>query len=141
MACPFFVPVQPLGREQWRHAPRFPLGREYRGACHAGPQPFTPPDAAQEELCNCGYARGRCSHFPAESAESAESADAVRFSILSDDGARIRLVYIFERAHSPAGHGTIEYTRSGAHLQPDLESRLGAQAAAFLASYLRNAEK
>ena len=39
----------------------------------------------QRETCNCGYARGRCPHFP----DDAE-ADAVRFSMAGE-----RLIYIF----------------------------------------------
>lgn len=132
MACPFFEPVQPLGREQWLHAPRFPLGEAYRGLCHAGVEPFEPTESSQEELCNCGYARGRCDRFPAE------SADAVRFSVASEDDQRLRVIYVFERRHAPETHGVIEYSKPLAKLEFELDRRLYALALAFIRSHLRN---
>jgi hypothetical protein len=125
------VPVRPLSREHWLRAPRLPLGDAYRGLCHAGPEPFEPPIDSQEDVCNCGYARGRCDRFPAE------GADAIRFSVIADDEARIRIVYVFERAHAPDGHGVIEYLKSAAKVETDVDVRLLAQARAFIGSYLR----
>ena len=131
MACPFFEPLQPLGRELWLHAPRFPLGEAYRGLCHAASEPFEPPESAQEELCNCGYARGRCDRFPRE------SADAVRFSIESENDQRLRVIYIFERRHAPETHGVIEYSKLSATFEAELDRRLFALASAFIRSHLR----
>ena len=58
-----------------------------------------PAESTQREVCNCGYARGRCEHFPA-----GMEADAVRFSM----GADGRLIYIFEKDHAPLEHGVID---------------------------------
>jgi hypothetical protein len=132
VACPFFEPIEPLGREQWLHAPRFPLGECYRGLCRAASEPFEPPESAQDELCNCGYARGRCDRFPLE------SADAVRFSVASEDDERLRIIYIFERRHAPETHGVIEYSKALARLESELDQHLFALAIAFVRSYLRN---
>jgi len=125
VACPFFVPVKRLDRDVWLHAPRLPLGDAYRGSCHAGFEPVEPSESSQDELCNCGYARGRCDRFPME------SADAVRFSILSDHPGNLRLIYVLEKNHTPVVHGVIE--------DVEAESNLGgvllAQARAFVDSY------
>ena len=119
-----------LDREVWQHAPRLPLGDAYHGLCHAGAEPFEPPDASQDELCNCGYARGRCDRFPAE------SADAVRFSVVSDDAERVRLVYILEKNHAPTEHGVIEYFRLDSRIDGITGGILLLQSRAFIESYL-----
>src|ERR1700739_4113782 len=59
----------------------------------------TPAESTQREVCNCGYARGRCEHFPA-----GMEADAVRFSM----GPGERLIYIFEKDHAPLEYGEID---------------------------------
>jgi len=56
------------------------------------------------EICNVGYARGRCSHFPAGA-----EADAVRFSAVRD-GKDLRVIYILEKDCSPLRHGLIIYS-------------------------------
>ena len=99
------MPVGELDAGAWTHAPRLPLGGTYRGVCRAQPaDAFEPPESAQRDLCNCGYARGRCDRFPEDGA-----ADAVRFSVTGDRDGRVKLVYIFEKDHAPAGHGALEY--------------------------------
>jgi hypothetical protein len=89
----------------------------WSGVCTAA-YDWTPPQATQREVCNCGYARGSCGRFPA-----GEAADAVRFSLL--DG---RLIYVLEKDHAPIEHGEID---------PLTDSRepLASQARAFLASW------
>lgn len=77
-------------------------------------------------MCNCGYARRRCSHFPDNGA-----ADAVRFSVTGDRDGRVTLVYILEKDHAPMEHGSID-DATGAR-EP-----LASQARAFVESYLRN---
>jgi hypothetical protein len=133
VACPFFLPSRRLEAAGWVRPPRLPLGDSYAGACHAHPAEIAePPEARQRELCNCGYARGRCERFPGDSA-----ADAVRFSVSGDQGGLIRLVYIVEKDHVPAEHGTLEYTIAETHLGgPRISELLAAQARAFLESYL-----
>jgi hypothetical protein len=70
------------------------------------------------DLCNTGYARGRCDRFPAGA-----FADAVRFSRTADG----RLIYILEKDHAPVEHGEMDAAR-------DPREPLASQARAFLAS-------
>jgi hypothetical protein len=132
--CPYFLPARRLDLGAWVRSPRLPLGDPYAGACHAHPADIVePPEPRQRELCNCGYARGRCDRFPGDS-----PADAVRFSITSDDAVHVRLVYIVEKDHAPAEHGALEYALAEARLDgPPTSELLALQARAFLESYLR----
>jgi hypothetical protein len=98
MACPYFRPSRRLDSGRWDPPPRLPLGDAWAGTCAAGGT-WHPPEPFQREICNCGYARGRCDHFP-----ETEAADAVRFSIRP---ASERLIYILERDHAPIEHGEI----------------------------------
>lgn len=134
MACPFFLPSRRLEIAGWVRPPRFPLGDPFGGACHARPADVVePPEARQRELCNCGYARGRCDRFPGES-----TADAVRFSVTDDTPDRLLVVYVVEKDHAPAEHGTLEYAVADARLNgPVISDVLVQQARAFLESYLR----
>ncbi len=118
----------------WAHAPRLPLADSYSGRCLAQPlQPHFPPEEQQRDLCNCGYARGRCDRFP----ESAD-ADAVRFSVIFHAKQRIRLVYILEKNHAPAAHGMLEFsTAAGRFLTPALSEVLERQARAYVEAYFR----
>jgi hypothetical protein len=132
VACPFFLPVRRIGSGGWNPAPRLPLGDAYGGVCHAhASAPFEPREEIQRDLCNCGYARRRCSHFPDNGA-----ADAVRFSVTGDQDGRITLVYILEKDHAPMEHGLMEHglMDHDAIGAPDL---LASQARAFIESYLR----
>jgi hypothetical protein len=84
-------------------------------------------------MCNYGYARGRCSRFPEDSA-----ADAVRFSVLADEQDMVRFVYVIEKNHAPAEHGVLEYSVRDSHISNGHTSvLLAAQARAFIESYLR----
>jgi hypothetical protein len=89
---------------------------------------FTPPEEHQRELCNSGYARGVCEHFPASGA-----ADAVRFSITEDSGDRLRVVYILERDHAPLRHGILDFPNPEAPASDELLLR---QARVFVENYL-----
>ena len=133
MACPFFMPVTRLDQNGWIHAPRLPLGDPCAGVCHARPEElFEPPEPSVQDLCNCGYAEGRCERFPATSA-----ADAVRFSVVSADADTVRLVYILERRHEPVEHGTLTYAiRQAGFVDTPPTAILGAQARAFVTSHL-----
>ena len=135
MACPFFLPLRRVDEaDRWVHAPRLPLGDFYRGVCRARPGEVVDPDeSVQRELCNCGYARGRCERFPLDAA-----ADAVRFSVTGESGDVVRIVYILERDHAPLDHGAMEYrVAEGAFASVDASELLLAQARAFVESYLR----
>lgn len=131
MACPFFKPGARVEQDGWIHAPRLPLGGLYGGVCCARAEPFQPPESSRDDLCNCGYARGRCDRFPVG------AADAVRFSALSDADGRLKLVYILEKNYAPAESGTLEYSFAEARLEGDPGGLLAGQARAFVQSYLR----
>ena len=120
MACPLFKPERKLDAGGWDPAPRLPLGDAWSGECTAGGAE-QPAESTQREVCNCGYARGRCEHFPA-----AMEADAVRFSMVADG----RLIYIFEKDHAPLEHGEI----AGG---TDPREPLASLARAFMESHLK----
>ena len=98
MACPFFKPSRRLDSGGWDPAPRLTLVDAWAGECVAGGG-WEPPEAIQREVCNCGYARGRCDHYPAD-----EPADAVRFTVRAGG----KVIYILERDHAPIEHGEID---------------------------------
>ena len=108
MACPYFVPVEVW--TDWTGPRRVPLGEPYLGWCSQ-----TSAADFNGRLCNLGYARGRCPHFPLDS-----PIDAVRFSIPSPG----ELIWIAECDHAPVAHGTG---------QPPKE--YAALALAFVSSY------
>jgi len=109
------------------------LGDPFGGACHARPADIVePPEAQQRDLCNCGYARGRCDRFPDGSAP-----DAVRFSVTEDSPTRLLVVYVVEKDHTPVEFGTLEYRIPDSQLNgPAGSDVLKQQARAFLESYL-----
>ncbi|HEY4364386.1 MAG TPA: hypothetical protein VGN17_25700 [Bryobacteraceae bacterium] len=115
MACPFFEPRRKLDAGPWTHAPRLPLGAAYAGICRAHPAGAQEPtEEHQRELCNCGYARGRCSEFPLDA-----EGDAVRFSVAGES-----VMYILEKDHTPVRHGVLE--------MDDVDELLRSQGRAFL---------
>jgi hypothetical protein len=132
MPCPFFMPVERLETVDWIHAPRLPLGDAYRGVCHTQPQdPFDPTEADQRDLCNCGYARDRCSRLPAG------APDAIRFSVIGDAAGRVRIIWVMEQDHSPVEFGTLEYAEGKLSSENFFPTPLlTAQAIAFIRSYL-----
>ena len=93
-----FKPARKLDAGGWDPAPRLPLGDAWAGECTAECTE-QPVESMQREVCNSGYARGRCAHFPV-----GMEADAVRFSM----GADGRLIYIFEKDRAPLEHGEID---------------------------------
>ena len=118
MACPYFKPLRRLDAGAWDPAPRLPLGDAWAGACTVG-SAWEPAESVQREICNCGYARGSCAHFPDDA-----GADAVRFSMAGE-----RLIYIFEKDHAPLEHGEVEAT--------EMREPLASLARAFRESYGR----
>ena len=131
MACPFFAPCRRLENTDWVRPPRYPLGDLFSGTCHASAPNLT--EGHQEECCNFGYARTRCDRFPGGSA-----ADAVRFSVTDDTPDRLAVVYVVEKDHAPADHGTLEYDVADASLDGSpISDVLAQQARAFIESYLR----
>jgi hypothetical protein len=146
MPCPFFFPQSVLDSGGWDPAPRLPLIDAWSGECHApGAVPgFAPPEEHQWELCNLGYARGACPHFPV----SSDAPDAVRFTVLrpiaepaeSRAESPERLFYILERDHTPVEHGSLGLREYATDLDLDRSARVPlapirvAQARAFLHS-------
>ena len=93
-------------------------------------------ESIQRDLCNCGYARGRCDRFPDDVA-----ADAVRFSVVSEAEGVLRIIWVVEREHVPVGHRELEYLVAvGAFVEPPTSDIVLAQARAFVESYLRLAQ-
>jgi hypothetical protein len=81
------------------------LGGAWSGFCAAlAGGSFEPPESVQRELCNCGYARGKCAYFP-----EGDSADAVRFASQGD-----RFIYILEKDHAPVAFGLFHEADHGA---------------------------
>jgi hypothetical protein len=108
------------------------LGVLHRGVCRAGTtEGYAPADDLLVRGCNFGYARGFCSRFPSS------GPDAVRFSIASDDGRRVQILFATEKEHLPGSHGRLVYDREEADWE-EIESRtlLHEQAWAYLHSYL-----
>src|ERR1700733_1136252 len=134
MPCPFFAPEQRLDPGPWTNPPRLPLGDAYSGSCRVHPDQFhAPPESHQRDICNCGYARGRCDRFP-----GGDAADAVRFSVTTSESGKLRLVYVLEKDHAPTSHGAVEFsTKEDVFPDSRLGEMLKGQARAFVESYLR----
>jgi hypothetical protein len=131
MACPYFYPLARFETTSWIVPPRLPLGDAYAGECRASDPAFQPEETKLREICNLGYGRGRCDRFP-----EAAQADAVRFHILEDAGALIRIQYVFEKDCWPRENGTLECVAGAESTGPENDT-LRRQAAAFAESYGR----
>jgi hypothetical protein len=109
-----------------------PLGGAWSGICRAAPAGEWRPDSnVQQQLCNFGYARGKCPRVPAG------APDAVRFSISDDREGLIRIYWVMEKDHSPFAHGPLEYSRAEAgFLAAHADASLTRQAQAYIGSYL-----
>ena len=123
MACPYFEPVEVCEPPSIR---RVTLGEMYSGRCMRG-------GVGVVELCNEGYARGRCEHLPGGDAVP----DAHRYSIAGQCEGRIELTWIVEKDHRPERFGTSLYVIQEARFEPPVPHEMAGQAAAFVASYLR----
>ena len=128
MPCPYFFPLRMLGPGDWDPPPRMPLGAAWWGECKAGSSIIETsageiPETEQRELCNSGYARGRCAHFPGDAAFDAV-VDAVRFAFVPEG-----LLYILEKDHAPVEHAVLLLD------ELDAETVLHQQARAFVQSH------
>lgn len=133
MSCPYFYPARRLDEDTWAVPPRLPLGDAYLGECRADAAPREPEDSAARNLCNSGYARGKCAWFPEDA-----RADAVRFHVRAESGDGIDVQYIFEKACFPLEHGELHYSIAlGSFSAQPLDAVAGRQAAVFVESYLR----
>ncbi len=80
-----------------------------------------------------GYARGRCSRFPAGSGP-----DAVRFAVVRDAGPVIQVSFAVEQNHLPYAQGFLEYSRQEqSFVARNPNGLIEQQARAYLAGYLR----
>ena len=134
MACPYFLPSEPLPWSSWPAKLRPPLGDLYGGKCQAGAEPFLPCERLLVDYCNLGYARTECKRFP-----NGEGPDAVRFSLSADDGRTVEVAYAVEGVHLPLRQGRLRYCRATkAWSGLNAGGLLARQAEAYLASYLRS---
>ncbi len=124
MACPFFEPRTKLGEGPLDPAPRLPLREAWDGVCVVDLE--APAEQEQREICNTGYARGRCPRFPSNA-----EADAVRFSAALDADGALRVVFILERDHAPLRHGLLIFSEGKFRGDP-LENPMLQQAQAFV---------
>jgi hypothetical protein len=119
-----------------KRMPPMPLGDAWSGICRAAPAGEWRPDPnTLQQLCNFGYARGKCARVPSD------GPDAVRFSISHDRDGIVSIYWVMEKDHLPFAHGPLEYSRTEAGFRtvhPD--ARVTQQAQAYVISYLRRQE-
>jgi hypothetical protein len=131
VACPFFFPVERSSAIGWAFPARLPLGVGYCGTCRASADAVTPTDTELRDFCNLGYA-SECGRMP-----EARFADCVRFALSKDEGTRILLQYVYERAHEPVKNGLVEYDCLAHQWIVSLSDGIvQRQAECFLSSYL-----
>jgi hypothetical protein len=123
MACPYFFPVARFETSPWSVPPRLPLGDAFSGLCSAPGTAVQPDETQMRAVCNLGYGREACDHFPPGSAT-----DAIRFHVSKDEGELINIQYVFEKDCWPSEHGDAAALTN---------ETLRRQAQAFLESYLR----
>jgi hypothetical protein len=123
MACPYFDPGERVRGSSGS------LGDLYAGKCRAGD--WRPDERTIADRCNLGYARGTCSHFPANGGP-----DAVRFSVSTDDKTRIKILYSIERDHRPFSNGALEFSVAAGVFSAAPQS-IENLAHAYVRSYLR----
>ncbi len=132
MACPFFYPTARLENTGWVVPPRVPLGDAFTGECRAGANAFHPEEAHARRICNTGYGRGACVHFPQDACT-----DAVRFHVARESGDLIRIQYVFEKDCWPIKNGVLECSTASREIHGTEDAILRGQVGAFLESYLR----
>ena len=116
MACPYFMPIAKLENGNWPHPARLPLGGGWSGHCTApGHEETVPSQEVLESFCNLGYA-SNCRWTPPQ-----PFCDSVRFAIATPGRKSaahsaiaapvriLRVTYVYERDHRPAGQGELEF--------------------------------
>jgi hypothetical protein len=100
--------------------------------CTAAESALEPSLPVLRDLCNTGYARGRCDRFPS----TAES-DAARFSIARDEPDGVTVIFILERDYAPFSHLTARYEVASRSFDPQFSGEaIAEQAQCFIESYL-----
>ena len=122
MACPFFLPSNPLSGALPVAAP---LGDLYAGTCAEAPDAEI-DDAILRRCCNTGYARAECPR-----AARAE-VDAARFLIRSDRDGIVEVAWAQERDHHPFDVGTKLYSPELAASPAPLDRQIAAYATCYL---------
>ena len=144
MACPYFMPVAKLENGNWPHPARLPLGGGWTGHCTApGHEKSIPRQEVVETFCNLGYA-GNCSWAPEQ-----RFCDSVRFAIaaagrkseahtaITVPGRILRVTYVYERDHRPAGQGELEFDLlNSTWLSRHADAAIQKMAECFLETYL-----
>lgn len=139
MACPFFMPIEKLENGTWLHVSRLPLGCGWSGQCTApGHEGETPSQEELQENCNLGYAES-CPRMPSE-----RKWDSVRFAAKAGGGngksvaaSTIEILYVCERRHLPAEHGTLSFDATRARWnERHHDGRVQRMAECFLGSWL-----
>ena len=123
MACPLFIPTEPLGELV---AVAAPLGDLYGGQCAADRSAVIEPEILRR-YCNFGYARGCCSRA------ATSDADAARFMVRDARGGIVEIAWAVERNHHPVAVGRMEIETKFA---PG-DDLVAGQARACAMSYLR----
>lgn len=131
LACPYFIPTHAMNGE-WLHPSRLPLGAGWTGRCGApGHDDAEPSSEDIRERCNLGYATD-CARLPQE-----RTCDSVRFSVARESNAQVRVWFVCEKAHAPAGHGILVYDLSTQQWSaPHSDPRIQRLAECYLQSYL-----
>lgn len=138
------MPVAKLENANWQHPARLPLGCGWTGHCTApGHENETPTQDVLESFCNLGYARG-CAWAPPQ-----RTCDSVRFAVSAppSDSRRggvapvpapiLRLTYVCELDHRPAGNGELEFDLArGTWLRAHDDARIQKMAECFLETFL-----
>jgi hypothetical protein len=118
------------------HPRRLPLGSSWRGRCSAPGHEQASLGAKELESCNLGYAKS-CPRLPQD-----RPGDAVRFAVISNSAAEIRLQFVLERAYLPARHGLLNFSlRSGSWTSPDRDPGIQRKAECFLHTYLERMKR
>jgi len=128
MACPHFYPTAAMAPS----SAILPLGDAYTGECRAG---AAPDQVTMREICNMGYARGRCAGCPEE------GPDAVRFAVAGHNAGVISIRCVVERDYLPFWNGTLTYSESIRAVSGATNAVLERQAGAYAESYLRRKER
>ena len=98
MACPLFIPGQPMSGIA---TGTLTLGDLHGGSCAADPA-LAVPDEILRQCCNPGYARGTC-----ERAVAVES-DAVRFLVRVRNFKGVEVAWSLEKDHFPVAVGVVQ---------------------------------